>query len=580
MKLPAELVRQLDAPGVEEDAVQLCAWLERHDWDFKVAAEGRGTTARALYREWLASLGWNQSLAARLYRKPGSKRRGVTRQAIEAQMKALGVVRPLDLGKQLATQDVEGAVDAMRSAAAHIEATASRERLCAEQLLALADTWRVIGDHGRARGALVDVVKLARMSGSPDLAARAIHALPYLDYQASRYGGYDAELVDVLEGWLPVLRAKGDQETVALCLGRLGIELYRSDVPTLRDRAEPLVKEAYELSREVASPRTRATLGAWRILSISGPDHLDERLGVLIPMVAESAFNANAEDRYFALDMFLTDLIEAGRVNDIPPVLAELRELEGRCSAPWPQRYRVTLAILEGRWEEASRLSVLPEGTRAQSAAQVRGLQQFEVLKLRGDWENLYSLTRWNANQEPGFIGYRFALAQIACLMGQLDGVNEELDAWADQGFACVPTDFLRTPNLCMLAEVCHTVDRPEHAATLLALLEPYATRFAIIRVTASIQGPVARYTGLLLATLERYDEAIEHLEQAVARCESLGARPYAAWTRYDLARVLRRAGLDTQRAEREAAAAAHEATRLEMPWLAGRARALGAPGS
>jgi len=579
MKLLAEFARQLDTPGVRRDAARLCAWLESHEWNFKEAAEQRGTTPRALYREWLASLGWNQSLAARLYRKPGSKRRGVTRQAIEAQMKSLGLVRPLELDKQLATQDVEGAVDAMRAVGHHIVETASRERLCAEQLLALSDTWRAMGDHARARTALVDVVKLARLSGSADLASRAIHALPYLDYQASRYGGCDTELVDVLEGWLPILREQGDRETVALCLGRLGIELYRSDVPSQRDRAEPLVKEAYALSRELPSPRARATIGAWRILSISGPDHLEERLGVLIPMVAESTLTASPEDRYFALDMFLTDLIEAGRVAEIAPVLAELRELEGQCSAPWPQRYRVTLAILEGRWDEASRLSVLADGTPPQSAAQVRGLQQFEVLKLRGDWENLYSLTRWNANQEPGFVGYRFALAQIACLMGQLDGVSEELDTWADQQFACVPTDFLRTPNLCMLADVCHAVDRPEHAATLLELLHPYIERFAIIRVTAAIQGPVARYTGLLLATLERYEEATEHLERAIARCESLGARPYAAWTRYDLARVLGRAGRDPQRAAREAGAAAREATMLGMPWLAGRARVVAAPG-
>jgi tetratricopeptide (TPR) repeat protein len=564
----------LVAADLGAEAVALCEWLESHDWDFRAAAELRGVEARALYREWLVLLGWNQSLASRLYRKPGSTGRGVTRQAIDAHMKALGVVRPLELDRQLATQDVAGALDAMRAVHGFVEGETSTERLCCEQLLTLADTYRRMGAVAEARATLVEVIKIARRIDTPELAGRAMRAVPYLLFQTSPYGREDREFIDILEGWAPALRDLGDREALALCLARLGFELYGMNREGSRERALQLTKEAHELARDYVTPRTRAAVAGCRIAALSDPERLDERLQLIEQMVDE-ARTTSPDDRYFSLDMLLTDLIESGRVDEIGPVRSELRELEESCSAPWPQRYRVTLAILQGDWEEADRLAVLPPTMPMSAAAQIRGLQQYEALKLRGDWENLAGLVRWNANQQPEFIGYRFCLAQLSCLLGQTGGVDEELDQWAHQDFACVPTDFLRVPNLCILAEVSNAMDRPDHAEALHRLLAPFAERIAVVRVTAAIQGSVARYLGLLEHTLERWDEANAHFEQATHVHERLGARPYLAWTRYDHACMLRESGRDRGLAADLARAASGEAAALGMSWLVERTRSL-----
>ena len=56
----------------------------------------------------------------------------------------------------------------------------SAERLCCEQLLELAETYRALGSPAQARGALVEVIRLARRSGDPGTVSRAVTALSYL----------------------------------------------------------------------------------------------------------------------------------------------------------------------------------------------------------------------------------------------------------------------------------------------------------------------------------------------------------------------------------------------------------------
>ena len=58
--------RQVAAKKINSAARGLCDLLARHDWDSRKVADVRKQEPASLYREWLASLGWNQSLAARI----------------------------------------------------------------------------------------------------------------------------------------------------------------------------------------------------------------------------------------------------------------------------------------------------------------------------------------------------------------------------------------------------------------------------------------------------------------------------------------------------------------------------------
>ena len=85
--------------------------------------------------------------------------------------------------------------------------------------------------------------------------------------------------------------------------------------------------------------------------------------------------------------------------------------------------------------------------------------------------------------------------------------------------------------------------------------------------------GAVDRYLGTLSATSHRMDDAVAHLEAAIERNDRMGARPWAAYSRHDLAVVLRlRKGPgDAERAAQLDAAARATTTALGMVTLAKR---------
>ena len=73
--------------------------------------------------------------------------------------------------------------------------------------------------------------------------------------------------------------------------------------------------------------------------------------------------------------------------------------------------------------------------------------------------------------------------------------------------------------------------------------------------------------SALLAASLERWDEAFAHFEEAIALCRRLGARPYLARTEYEYGRALIARG-DRARASELIASARRTASELGMPGL------------
>jgi hypothetical protein len=51
--------------------------------------------------------------------------------------------------------------------------------------------------------------------------------------------------------------------------------------------------------------------------------------------------------------------------------------------------------------------------------------------------------------------------------------------------------------------------------------------------------GSVSRNLGILASTMRRWRAAERHFQDGLAMNERMGARPWAAWTRYDHARML-----------------------------------------
>jgi hypothetical protein len=91
---------------------------------------------------------------------------------------------------------------------------------------------------------------------------------------------------------------------------------------------------------------------------------------------------------------------------------------------------------------------------------------------------------------------------------------------------------------MTLLAELAFDLEAPMPAQTLYELLAPHTSLIAIGPHFFPM-GAAARVVGSLAAMLSRPDEAIRHLEDAVAINERIRARPWLAHTKVDLARVL-----------------------------------------
>jgi tetratricopeptide (TPR) repeat protein len=127
-----------------------------------------------------------------------------------------------------------------------------------------------------------------------------------------------------------------------------------------------------------------------------------------------------------------------------------------------------------------------------------------------------------------------FGLTNVLVMFGgSKDGAfNQEI---SDMGTVLRDPQWL--PVMALLAEVAAIVGNPEQVKTLCELLRPYSTLVAggeHIRF-----GSMSRYLGLLALALSRLDEAALFLQHAADLNDQIGAKPWSAHAKADLARVL-----------------------------------------
>jgi hypothetical protein len=163
----------------------------------------------------------------------------------------------------------------------------------------------------------------------------------------------------------------------------------------------------------------------------------------------------------------------------------------------------------------------------------------------------------------------------LACLLVDLGRRDEARAVFGDLArdrFRALYPDNEWLLGICLVAEACALLSDTAAAAVLYEQLAPFAGRHAIGHAEGSV-GAVDRYLGLLAETLDRLDDGERHFVQAIELNDRMGARPWAAHARSDLARLLRRrdATGDRRRAEQLDGEALATARELGMSALAAR---------
>jgi len=119
-----------------------------------------------------------------------------------------------------------------------------------------------------------------------------------------------------------------------------------------------------------------------------------------------------------------------------------------------------------------------------------------------------------------------------------VDEARKAFEALAEDDFAEVPFDEEWLVGMTLLAEAACALGDTRRAGVIYELLLPYADRVAV-SYAENITGSVARYLGLLAATMGRGDVSAGHFEDALAVNERIGARPWLAHAREDYGRLL-----------------------------------------
>ena len=120
------------------------------------------------------------------------------------------------------------------------------------------------------------------------------------------------------------------------------------------------------------------------------------------------------------------------------------------------------------------------------------------------------------------------------------DEALAEFEELAADSFAVFPRDGNLPSGFVLLAEVCAYLGDVPRAEQMNDILAPVAAGLAIVSgQAAACSGSADRALGLLAATMERWDDAERHFEEALDMDSRLKSRPWVAWDKRHYAWML-----------------------------------------
>jgi tetratricopeptide (TPR) repeat protein len=456
--------------------------------------------------------------------------------------------------------DRAGSVLAYEEAGTHYERAlgllgateeAARERRC-EMLLRLGDArWRA-GDTRAARASFEEAVELARRLGDGERLARAANGYVvglggFLLFARFEVGGTGAGLLEEALAALP----PEDSPLRAQVHARLAVEMYFSnDV----ERRLALSAEAVEMSRRLHDSEGLVTALHARHWALGAPEMLHVRLENTEEMLAVAAELGNQELAFLAHNSRFHCFLELCDGTGLDAEIAAMIELAERIQQPFYRWHAVCVqvirATLDGRMADAERL--------AGEALQIARLRHSEYASYVYEYAQMVAI-RWAQGRlsellpEVADHGERYLWvprwrdALAAAESADRRAAAAEIARHAGSGFADIRRDGFFLLSLSSLADACVLVGDTSRGRRIYELLLPFADRNTV-SLTLQPHGPVALRLGMLAAMLERWEEAEEHFETALGRCDLLGARAFRPRVLLEQARVLIARGGDGDR--------------------------------
>jgi DNA-binding CsgD family transcriptional regulator len=411
------------------------------------------------------------------------------------------------------------------------------------EALTKAGSWR------EAAEILEQAAGRAKTLGVADELARAARGFEEATWRPGLSGDAAARLLR------EALAALGEEEGIAKAevLSSLARALIFSGEV---DEAIRVNERAIAMARRLGDSATlaaalRAGLGARWV-----PERFEERMRTAVEAMRLAQETGDRERALEAASWHLFDLMELGKLQMRSPVFqAYIREAD-ELRQPFYQYIGISscsmLALFEGDLPGAEHWAqqALASGARMPGldAAGIYGVQMFSIRREQGRLNEVAPLVANLVRTVPQAGIWRPGLALIYSDLGMKDEARAAFEALAADGFAAVPRDGLWAGCIAYLAEVCTFLDDAPRAAELYAFLSPYAGRNIVAGPNIACSGAAARHLAMLAATMQRWQDAVRHFDEALEMNERQGARPWLAHTRYQYADMLLTHGLHEDR--------------------------------
>lgn len=418
--------------------------------------------------------------------------------------------------------------------------------------LSLGDAASRAGAHNETRRSFLRAAELAEAADDAHSFARA--ALGYGGRSVWLRAAADPKLVPMLERALAVIE-DDDLELRARLMARLA-GAKRDEVD--RTARDTLSAEAVALARRSGDDGLLAYALVGRHAAMLGPLHAPGALGPPDELVAVAARAGNAELRFEGLMHRLVRTMEVGDHAGMLAVADELDRIAGELHQPTHQWFalatRANLALVHGELAGADDLisGAMAVGLRSQTwdAQRFGDIQRFVLRREQARLDEMRERVQASIRTYPTRPLFACMAAVADVELGDDATARAVLEPLAADGFRAVPLNNDWSLSTFLLAEVVHALGDEVRAASLYEVLRPAAGN-CVETVEVSV-GSIDRALGLLALTTGRVDEAVEHLEIALATNERIGARPWAAHTRLALAKALRQRNGDGDAARAE----------------------------
>jgi DNA-binding CsgD family transcriptional regulator len=200
-------------------------------------------------------------------------------------------------------------------------------------------------------------------------------------------------------------------------------------------------------------------------------------------------------------------------------------------------------AMFAGRFEAAERLAqhalAIGQRLRGQDPLGIFGVQMFTLRREQGRLQELAPVMQRFVHMSPETSTWRPGLALIYSELGLEQEARAEFEHLAAHDFATIPRDARWVTCMAYLAEVCAFLGDARRAATLYQFLLPHNGYNIVLGPTAACYGAASRYLGILAATMQRWETAQGHFEDALEMNARMGAQPWLAHTQHAYAQML-----------------------------------------